>query len=179
MGFTLGPHKAVKRGEKPPYCRFCATQNTRSRPVYLFSKQFLEVVFSETISTGGHKKGPKPPNERHRPYRTSSLNGGYFKNSLAARLALSAPEPPPFFLPLVLLLDLLPLEPFFEVSPDFSRYFLPSFAILSIVRPDHVPSSAMVCYRCFYPIGTVPSPVPGQVPKHRSGSQPFPIHRAD
>ena len=72
--------------------------------------------------------------ESHRPYRTPSVNGGYFKNSLAALLALSAPELPPFFLPLVLVFDLLPLEPFFEVSPDFSRYFLPSFAILFIVR---------------------------------------------
>jgi hypothetical protein len=31
-----------------------------------------------------------------------------------------------------LLLD-LPLDPFFELSPDFSRCFLPSFTILSIV----------------------------------------------
>jgi hypothetical protein len=56
-----------------------------------------------------------------------------------------------------LLVD-LPLEPFFEDSPDFSRYFLPSFAILSIVRPDHVPFSALVCYWCSYPIGTFPNP---------------------
>jgi hypothetical protein len=48
-----------------------------------------------------------------------------------------------------LLLD-LPLEPFLEVSPDFSRYFLPSFAILSIVGPDHAPSRAVVCYGWFF-----------------------------
>jgi hypothetical protein len=29
---------------------------------------------------------------------------------------------------------------------------LASLAILSIVRPDHVPSSAIPCYRCAYPI---------------------------
>jgi hypothetical protein len=57
------------------------------------------------------------------------------------------------------LLDDLPLEPFLEVSPDFSRYFLPSLAILSIVRLDHVPSSAAVCYRCSYPIEHFPKPV--------------------
>src|SRR4028118_1485663 len=78
----------------------------------------------------------------------SKWKGVYFKNSLAALFALSAPEPPPFFLPLVLLLD-LPLEPFFEVSPDFSRCFLASFAILSIMRPDHVPSSDIACYQCY------------------------------
>ena len=48
------------------------------------------------------------------------MNGDYFKNSFAALFALSAPEPPPFFL---LLLDLL-LEPFLEVPPDFSTTFL-------------------------------------------------------
>jgi hypothetical protein len=80
------------------------------------------------------------------------VNGGYFRNSLAALLALSAKEPPPFFLWLVLLLDLLPLDPLFEVPPYFSRYFLASLAILSIMRPDHVPSSAISCYRCVYPI---------------------------
>ena len=83
----------------------------------------------------------------------SKWKGVYFKNSLAALLALSAPEPPPSFLPLVLLLD-LPLEPFFEVSADFSRCFLASFAILSIMWPDHVPSSDIACYQCSYPIET-------------------------
>jgi hypothetical protein len=41
MGFTLGSHEALKRGEKPLYCHFCATKNTRFRPLQLFSKQFL------------------------------------------------------------------------------------------------------------------------------------------
>src|SRR5918997_6864981 len=117
-----------------------------------------------------------PPHERHRPRRTSSVGGAYFKNSLAARLALSAPEPPPpFFLPLVLvlldllllLLLLLPLEPFLEVSADFSRYFLPSLAILSMVGPDHAPSRAVVCYGCCCPIGAVPNPVAERVPQRR------------
>src|ERR687893_46135 len=111
-----------------------------------------------------------PPHERHRPRRTPSVGGAYFKNSLAARLALSAPEPPPpFFLPLVLvLLDLLllPLEPFLEVSADFSRYFLPSLAILSIVGPDHAPSRAVICYGCCYVIQTIPSAVAGRVLQH-------------
>src|ERR671921_2053295 len=40
MGFTLGSHEALKRGEKPLYCHFCATKNTRFRPLQLFSKQF-------------------------------------------------------------------------------------------------------------------------------------------
>jgi hypothetical protein len=75
------------------------------------------------------------------------------------------------------LLD-LPLEPFLEVSPDFSRYFLPSLAILSIVGPDHAPSRAVVCYGCFYPIGSVPNPLEGHVLQHQSGSGPFPIHPA-
>src|SRR5918994_1731118 len=26
MGFTLESYEALKRGEKPPYCRFCATK---------------------------------------------------------------------------------------------------------------------------------------------------------
>jgi hypothetical protein len=38
------------------------------------------------------------------------------------------------------------LAPFFEVPPDFSRYFLPSFAILSIMRAYHVPHSDLLCY---------------------------------
>jgi hypothetical protein len=36
---------------------------------------------------------------------------------------------------------------------------LPSFAILSIARPDHVPSSAVLWYRRSYPSETVPNPV--------------------
>jgi hypothetical protein len=114
----------------------------------------------------------------------SKWKGVYFKNSLAALLALSAPEPPPSFLPLVLLLD-LPLEPFFEVSPDFSRCFLASFAILSIMRPDHVPSSDIACYQCSYPIQTFPntwefSARPGPIRPlrvHRPPSSPAPMRR--
>ena len=41
MCFTLGAHEALKRDEKLSYCRFCATKNSRFRPVELFSKQFL------------------------------------------------------------------------------------------------------------------------------------------
>jgi hypothetical protein len=49
MCFILwGLHEALKRGEKPPYCRFCASKNTRFRPGELFSEQFLEESFSET-----------------------------------------------------------------------------------------------------------------------------------
>ena len=47
MGFPLEPHEPVKRGEKPSYCRFCATKNTRSRLLQLFFKQSLEGFFSE------------------------------------------------------------------------------------------------------------------------------------
>ena len=40
MGFTLGSREALKRDEKPPYWPLLRHQNTRSRPVQLFSKQF-------------------------------------------------------------------------------------------------------------------------------------------
>ena len=53
MGFTLESHKTLKRDEKPLYCHFCATKNTRFRPLQLFSKQFLEEVFSETHIQSG------------------------------------------------------------------------------------------------------------------------------
>ena len=61
MGFTLESHKTLKRDEKPLYCHFCATKNTRFRPLQLFSKQFQKGysrklgfryrVFSETADT--------------------------------------------------------------------------------------------------------------------------------
>ena len=40
MGFTLRSREALKRDEKPPYWPLLRHQNTRSRPVQLFSKQF-------------------------------------------------------------------------------------------------------------------------------------------
>ena len=71
---------------------------------------------------------------------TLCVSGGYFRRSLAAFLALSAPEPPPFFLPLDLPLDDdLPLEPFFELPPASSTAFL----ALSMY-PDHAPFSLRV-----------------------------------
>jgi len=81
----------------------------------------------------------------------SSANRGYLKNSLAALMALSATEPPPLFPLLPLLLLVLPLDPFFEVSPDFLRYFLPSLIILSM-RPNHTPFLGPFCYYYLYPI---------------------------
>jgi len=51
MGFALGSHEAVKRGEKPPYCRFCATKNTPSRPLRLFTKQFQKAKSQKLIFT--------------------------------------------------------------------------------------------------------------------------------
>ena len=48
MGFTLGSHEALKRGEKPPYWPLLRHQNTRFRPIQLFTKQFLEGAFPET-----------------------------------------------------------------------------------------------------------------------------------
>ena len=65
------------------------------------------------------------------------MSDGYLKISFAALLALSAPEPPPFFLLLDVLLD-LPLDPFFEPPPAFSTNFLASFSIPAI-RPKHAP----------------------------------------
>ena len=79
------------------------------------------------------------------------MNYYYFKNSFAALLALSAPEPPPLVL---LLLDDLPLDPFFfEVSPAFSSTnFLASFPIFSAIRANHTPFSIGGSrYLCFYP----------------------------
>jgi hypothetical protein len=126
--------------------------------------QVIGVVASSQRTTSGEpyrgavarrmKGRSLPTTETPTLERTPSVNGAYFKNSLAALLALSVNEPPPLFLALVLLCD-LPLNPFFEVSPDFSRYFLPSLRILSIMRPDHVPSSDVVCYLGFYPIETI------------------------
>ena len=73
------------------------------------------------------------------------MSDGYLKISFAALLALSAPEPPPFFLLLDVLLDLLldvlldlPLDPFFEPPPAFSTNFLASFSIPAI-RLKHAP----------------------------------------
>src|SRR5215217_3901410 len=40
MGFTLGSHEALKGGEKPPYWPLLRHQNTRFRPIQLFTKQF-------------------------------------------------------------------------------------------------------------------------------------------
>jgi hypothetical protein len=37
-----------KTREEAPLLALCATENTGSRPIQLFSKQFLEEVFSET-----------------------------------------------------------------------------------------------------------------------------------
>ncbi len=74
-------------------------------------------------SAASHAKEPEP---RRTPTLEITLivNGAYFKTSFAAFLALSAPEPPPSFLPLDLLLDDLPLEPFFELPPALSATFL-------------------------------------------------------
>jgi hypothetical protein len=122
-------------------------------------------------TVAGTTKGQSLSTRETTTPKNQSLNGGYFRSSLAALLALSAPEPPPFYSPLVLLVD-LPLEPLFEVSPDFSRYFLPSLAILSIMRSDHVPSFEVLCYWCSYPIESVSNPVAQKAPKPRSGACP-------
>jgi hypothetical protein len=58
MGLTLGSHERVKRGEKPPYCRFCATKNTRSKPLQLFSKQFQKGNSRQFIYSRLHKSRP-------------------------------------------------------------------------------------------------------------------------
>jgi hypothetical protein len=86
------------------------------------------------------------------------MNYYYFKNSFAALLALSAPEPPPFVL---LLLDDLPLDPFFfEVSPAFSSTnFLASFPIFSAIRANHTPfPSGEVDTRVSTPTGIILTP---------------------
>ncbi len=81
----------------------------------------------------------------------------YFRNSLAARLALSAPDPEPEPLPLPLLLLLLPpelllLAAFFAVSVTF----LPIPAIvLSLSR--HV-----LCDSYIYPARPEPKPQAGE-----------------
>ena len=46
MGFTMRSREALKRDEKPPYWPLLRHQNTRSRPVQLFSKQFLSLQFN-------------------------------------------------------------------------------------------------------------------------------------
>jgi hypothetical protein len=40
MGLTLGSHETVKRGEKPPYCRFCATKTHDLNPSSYFPNSF-------------------------------------------------------------------------------------------------------------------------------------------
>ena len=83
---------------------------------------------------------------RLRPLKNPSVSGGYFRRSLAAFLALSAPEPPPFFLPL----DDLPLEPFFELPPAFST------ACLALsMYPNHDPSSFKGALSLFLPCTVV------------------------
>src|SRR5215208_2368892 len=49
------PEVGKTRGEAPSL-PLCTTKNTCSRPVKLFSKQFLEGKFSETHRLCGHKK---------------------------------------------------------------------------------------------------------------------------
>jgi hypothetical protein len=44
MGSTLGLLRVVKTGRKAPLSTFRATENTRSRPIQLFSKQFLRLA---------------------------------------------------------------------------------------------------------------------------------------
>ena len=49
MGFTVGSYKALKRGEKPPYCRFCVTKTRDLDPSSYFPNSFRR-GFSETLT---------------------------------------------------------------------------------------------------------------------------------
>src|SRR5215213_1631814 len=40
MGFPLGSHKTLKRGQKPPYCRFYATKTRDLDPSSYFPNSF-------------------------------------------------------------------------------------------------------------------------------------------
>lgn len=73
------------------------------------------------------------------------ISGNYLKSSLAALLALSTPEPPPFFLLLV-----LPLEPFFEDPSTFFITFLASFSIPAMWL-ERAPFSSTALLLAFLP----------------------------
>src|SRR5829696_4878751 len=49
MCFALVSHKVLKRGEKPPYCRFYATETRNLDPPSYFPNSFLEGILGNLL----------------------------------------------------------------------------------------------------------------------------------